>query len=71
MMERMLLLLWLAGGLHAQVTFERLLRASQEPQNWLTYSGGYSSHRYSLLDQITPSNAKQLELKWVFRSQSV
>jgi alcohol dehydrogenase (cytochrome c) len=71
MMERTLLLLWLAGGLYAQVTFERLLRASQEPQNWLTYSGGYSSNRYSLLDQITPSNAKQLELKWVFQAQSL
>ena len=23
----------------AQVSFERLLRAAQEPQNWLTYSG--------------------------------
>jgi hypothetical protein len=28
-----------AGTLRAQVTFDRILRASQEPQNRLTYSG--------------------------------
>ena len=26
---------------------DRLLRAADEPQNWLTYSGGYSSQRHS------------------------
>ena len=26
----------------AQVTSDRLLRASEEPQNWITYSGGYA-----------------------------
>ena len=25
-----------------QVTFERLIRANDEPHNWLTYSGTYS-----------------------------
>ena len=29
----------------AQVTFERLLAADQEPQNWLTYSGTNSGER--------------------------
>ena len=60
------------GGLHAQeVTFDRLLNADQEPQNWLTYSGTYSSNRHSLLDQIIPSNVDDLELKWVFQAQSL
>ena len=36
-----LLLFLNAWSLHAQVSFERLLRASDEPQNWLTYSGNY------------------------------
>src|SRR5262249_45690907 len=42
--------------IHAQqpVTFDRILHADREPQNWLTYSGGLFSHRYSLLTQITP-----------------
>jgi alcohol dehydrogenase (cytochrome c) len=53
------------------VTFERILKANQEPQNWLTYSGTTMSQRHSLLTQITPANAKDLELKWVFQSRSL
>jgi alcohol dehydrogenase (cytochrome c) len=52
-----------------QVTFDRILRAASEPQNWLTYSGTYMSQRYSLLKQIDPSNVKNLELKWVLPNQ--
>jgi len=55
----------------AQVTYERVLRASQEPQNWLTYSGDYKSWRYSTLDQIKPSNASRLAAQWVFQSASL
>src|SRR5439155_20981466 len=48
--------------MHAQqVSYERLLRAAGEPQNWLTYSGTYASQRYSVLGQITPANVKNLE----------
>jgi glucose dehydrogenase len=53
------------------VTFERILNAGKEPQNWLTYSGSLMSQRYSLLTQVTPANAKELELKWVFQSRSL
>src|SRR6266699_6238029 len=59
------------GSLSAQVTAERLLHASDEPQNWLTYSGSYASQRYSALQQINASNVKNLELKWVFQAQSL
>jgi alcohol dehydrogenase (cytochrome c) len=55
--------------LDAQVTPDRLLRAASEPQNWLTYNGGYSSHRHSLLRQIAPANVKNLEQKWVLQNQ--
>ncbi len=58
-------------AMRAQVTNERLLHASDEPQNWLTYSGSYASQRYSLLKQIDPANVKNLELKWVFQAQSL
>ena len=34
-----------AASLQAQVTFDRLVRAAQEPHNWLSYSGGYFSQR--------------------------
>jgi alcohol dehydrogenase (cytochrome c) len=54
-------------GIDAQLTSDRLLRADQEPQNWLTYSGGYQSHRHSLLKQIDTGNAKRLEQAWVFQ----
>ena len=40
-------------------TSERLLNAAKEPQNWLTYSGGYFSQRYSPLTQITPANVEE------------
>jgi alcohol dehydrogenase (cytochrome c) len=53
------------------VPFERILNAGKEPENWLTYSGGYASQRHSLLKQITPENAKELTLKWVFQSRSL
>jgi len=64
------LLSWSAAA-HAQVTFQRLLNASAEPQNWLSYSGGYTSQRHSSLRQIRPANVKELELKWVFQAQSL
>src|SRR6476659_758851 len=63
------LALLLSYGVRAQVTSERLLRAAEEPQNWLTYSGGYSSQRYSLLKQIDTTNVKNLELKWLLPNQ--
>jgi alcohol dehydrogenase (cytochrome c) len=59
-----------AGVLSAQVSFDRILQAGQEPQNWLSYSGGVDSQRYSALSEIKPDNVKNLELKWVFQSRS-
>ena len=53
-----------------QVTFDRLVRASQEPQNWLTYSGSYFSQRYTELAQITPENVRNLEPAWIFQLTS-
>ncbi len=43
----------------SQVTSDRILKAAEEPQNWLTYSGGYQSWRYSKLDQVNLSNAAE------------
>jgi alcohol dehydrogenase (cytochrome c) len=52
------------------VSFDRILHAAQEPQNWLTYSGTVRGQRYSPLTQITPSNVKNLELAWIWQAQS-
>jgi alcohol dehydrogenase (cytochrome c) len=54
---------------HAQVSYDRLVRAASEPRNWLTYGGTYTSQRYSPLDQITPANVPRLESKWVLQNQ--
>ena len=53
------------------VPFDRILRANQEPQNWLTYSGNLNSQRHSQLTQISPANARDLTLKWVYQSRSL
>jgi alcohol dehydrogenase (cytochrome c) len=71
MNARAILLLVFACSLPAQVSFDRILAAGEEPQNWLTYSGTLSSQRYSTLDQITQANVKDLELQWVFQAQSL
>jgi alcohol dehydrogenase (cytochrome c) len=70
---RAALLLVAAAGVAVRaqqgVTFDRILHADREPQNWLTYSGGLFSQRYTPLTQITPANAKNLELQWVFQTR--
>jgi len=72
MIRRVALLLFVTGAaLHAQVSFDRLLRAANEPQNWLTYSGTYTGQRYSELAQITPANVKDLQPQWVFQARSL
>ena len=60
-----------SSALHSQVSFDRLVRAADEPQNWLMYSGTYSGQRYSPLRQVDAANVKNLEMKWVFQAQSL
>jgi alcohol dehydrogenase (cytochrome c) len=52
------------------VTYERLLQARLEPQNWLTYYGAYDGQRYSPLDQINTENVRRLRPAWVFQAGS-
>ncbi len=49
------------------VTWERLVNAAEEPENWMMYSGTLDSQRYSRLDQITKSNVSELEMKWSYQ----
>src|SRR5881398_3752969 len=67
----LLLIIVAAGSLQAQVAFERILRANQEPHNWLTYSGNYNGQRYSPLSQVAPENVKNLEVQWIFQARSL
>jgi len=57
-----------ASHAQAQVTFERLVNSAKEPQNWMTYSGGYSGKRFSALDQVSITNARTLVAKWVYQT---
>ena len=50
--------------LFSPVTWDRLVNAADEPQNWLMYSGTFDSQRFSRLNQINTENAATLELKW-------
>ncbi|WNM33295.1 PQQ-dependent dehydrogenase, methanol/ethanol family [Streptomyces sp. Li-HN-5-11] len=52
----------------ADVNYERILNAREEPQNWLTYYGAYNGQRYSPLDQINTENVKHLVPAWVFQA---
>jgi alcohol dehydrogenase (cytochrome c) len=61
----------ICGTAPAQVTFDRLVKAQREPQNWLTYNGNLGSTHHSGLDQITAANVGTLDLKWVSQAQSL
>ena len=56
---------------YAQVSFERILNAAEEPHNWLSYSGTLDNQRYSRLDQIDRANVAELELEWVWQARSL
>jgi alcohol dehydrogenase (cytochrome c) len=71
MFVRVLLFVCAAAALNAQVTFDRILHADKEPQNWLTYSGSTMSQRYSPLAQVTPGNVNNLQLQWAFQARSL
>ncbi len=55
-------------GLARKVDFNRLVRAEEEPWNWLTYSGDYAGRRYSRLKQIHFDNVRDLRVAWVFQT---
>jgi alcohol dehydrogenase (cytochrome c) len=61
----------LAGGcLPGQVTYQKLLDAAKDPNQWITYSGGYAGWRYSPLADINRENAKNLKMKWVYQMKT-
>jgi PQQ-dependent dehydrogenase (methanol/ethanol family) len=46
----------------------RLLKAAEEPAQWLMYSGDYAGRRFSALNQIGAANVRQLGVQWTFQS---
>jgi alcohol dehydrogenase (cytochrome c) len=65
----LVLLALAAAAAGQQVTPQRIERAADEPENWLTYSGTYSSQRHTALREITRANVRDLEQKWVLQGQ--
>src|SRR5690349_30929 len=58
----------LSTGAAAQVSPDRLVNASRDPEQWLMYSGSYDGSRFTPLDQINRSNVQRLSLQWVFQT---
>jgi alcohol dehydrogenase (cytochrome c) len=46
------------------LTYDRLLNADAEPQNWATYWGDYRGYHFSGLTQIDKSNVASLQARW-------
>jgi hypothetical protein len=55
-----------APALAAEVTYERLLNAAKEPQNWLMRMGNYGNWNNSSLKEINRDNVKDLKVKFMF-----
>ena len=49
----------------ADITWDRLLNADKDPNNWLMYHGSYKGWHYSGLDQINKSTVKKLKVAWI------
>src|SRR6266849_4644105 len=50
----------------ADVTPQRLMNASSEPQNWLMIHHDYDNSRHSSLKEINRDTVKSLQLKYTF-----
>ena len=57
----------LSNAAAAQVSFERIRNAQNEPANWLTYSGALSGQRFSPLKELTPANVSRLRVRWAYQ----
>jgi alcohol dehydrogenase (cytochrome c) len=58
----------LRAGAGSGPSYQRIIAAAHEPENWLTYSGEYRGWRHSALDQINATNAAHLSLQWAFQT---
>jgi len=48
----------------AEVTWDRLLNADKDPNNWVMYHGNFTGWHFSGLDQINTSNVGNLQVAW-------
>jgi alcohol dehydrogenase (cytochrome c) len=55
-------------SVRTDLSYQRLVEARAEPHNWLTYSGSYSSERFSPLSEIDTGNVGDLRVEWVYQT---
>lgn len=60
-------LLWAAPSFAQSVSYQQLLHADQEPQNWLMYGGDYRSWRFSGLKAVNRQNVAHLRPAWIYQ----
>jgi PQQ-dependent dehydrogenase (methanol/ethanol family) len=48
----------------ADVTWDRLVNADKDPNNWVMYHGNFTGWHFSGLDQINTGNVDNLKLAW-------
>jgi PQQ-dependent dehydrogenase (methanol/ethanol family) len=51
-------------AMSADVTWDRLLNAEMDPNNWVMYHKDFTGWHFSGLDQINTSNVSQLHVAW-------
>ena len=64
-----LLLCLVCSTVIADTPFEALLADEVNGADWLSYSGGYKSQRFSPLSQINTVNVDQLKVMWAYQMQ--
>jgi alcohol dehydrogenase (cytochrome c) len=54
-----------AASASADVTWNKLLNAQNDPNNWLMYHQSFDGYHHSGLDQINTGNVKNLGVSWI------
>ena len=54
-----------AQAMAADVTWDRLMNADKDANNWLMYHQSFKGWHYSGLDQIKADNVKNLHVAWL------
>ncbi|MFT4671648.1 MAG: alcohol dehydrogenase (cytochrome c) [Pseudohongiellaceae bacterium] len=60
----------LSTSVSSQTSYEQLLADEKNGDDWLSYSGGYKSERFSALTQVSPANVSQLKVMWAYQMQA-
>ena len=54
-----------AASASAEVSWNSLLNAQNDPNNWLMYHQSFDGYHHSGLDQINTANVKNLGVAWI------